>query len=461
MKSIRKILKEKGWMLKMAGTSISSRIGSKVIGKYGTYLIKYKIGNGGNGVVFAADIIEGGDSLPQKRNYAIKFLDERSKEEKKLEKRKLRFRKEIKTVLSFQDKVSGIIPIYDTSVYCEEEADVLWYLMPKAEQYNPQNFSVLQKMEQMFDLGNCIRQLHKLGFAHRDIKPKNLLLFDGQLCLSDFGLVRNITDTDEHITEMNEHLGPRAIRPPEFQSVGEIDGVDYQKSDVYLYAKTIWMVLNCNNSGFAEEYSRNRTSVYIDKDKLQIETAEPLHCLMEEATKHYYWERINIEVCLNYIEEQLRVIRGTIPYQTLMDLKYDEQVKYNSFTIPSDEQIYKEPSAILEILNSMTNTVGLDFIDAGKGGILLPLKKARYIEDNLYEIEILNPYYGGRRKIIEMALDDICMKKDRIYILHSVTFAFDEKPVPLFSRISDGLENGYKRIRLNNNYLIRMTKLTG
>ncbi|MSB53922.1 protein kinase [Lactobacillus ruminis] len=120
--------------------------------------------------------------------------------------------------------------------------------MPKAEQYNPQKFSVLQKMEQMFELGNCIRQLHKLGFVHRDIKPKNLLLFDGRLCLSDFGLVRNIADTDEHITEMNEPLGPRAIRPPEFQLVEEIADVDYRKSDVYLYAKTIWMVLNCNKN---------------------------------------------------------------------------------------------------------------------------------------------------------------------------------------------------------------------
>lgn len=365
----------------MAGTSISSRMGSKVIGKYGTYFIKKKIGNGGNGVVFVADIIEGGDSLPQKRDYAIKFLDVVTNEEKKLEKRKLRFRKEIETVLSFQDKVSGIIPIYDTSVYCEEETDVLWYLMPKAERYNPQKFSVLQKMEQMFDLGNCIRQLHKLGFVHRDIKPKNLLLFDGRLCLSDFGLVRNIADADEHITEMNEPLGPRAIRPPEFQSVEEINGVDYQKSDVYLYAKTIWMVLNCNNSGFLEEYSRNRNAVYIDKDKLQIETAEPLHRLMEEATKHYYWERIDIEGCLSYIEDQLRVIRGTMPRQTLMDLKYDEQAKHNSFTIPSDEQIYKEPDAILKILNNMAHTVGLVFIDAGKESMLLPLKKARYINN--------------------------------------------------------------------------------
>lgn len=206
---------------------------------------------------------------------------------------------------------------------------------------------------------------------------------------------------------------------------------------------------------------RNRNSVYVDKDKFQIETAEPLHRLMEEGTKHHYWERIDIEDCLSYIEDQLRVIRGTMPRQTLTDLKYAEQVKYNSLIIPSDEQIYKEPDAILKILNSMAYTVGLVFIDAGKESMLLPLKKARYIEGNVYEIEICNPYYEGRKKVIEIAIDDICIKKDMTYILHSVTFSFDEKSVPLFSGISDGLGNKYKRIRLNNNYLIRMTKLTG
>lgn len=105
MKAIRKTLKEKGWMLKMAGTSISSRMGSKVMGKHGTYLIKKKIGNGGNGVVYVADIIEGGDSLPQKRDYAIKLLDATPNEEKKLEKRKQRFKKKLKQFFLFKIKL--------------------------------------------------------------------------------------------------------------------------------------------------------------------------------------------------------------------------------------------------------------------------------------------------------------------------------------------------------------------
>ena len=104
-----------------------------------------------------------------------------------------------------------------------------------------------------------------------------------------------------------------------------------------------------------------------------------------------------------------------------MDLKYIEQVKHNSFSIPPDEQIYKGPDAILKILNSMAYTVGLVFVDAGKESMPLPLKKARYIESNLYEIEIRNTYYEGRKKVIEIALADICMKD--VYKRQAYTYA--------------------------------------
>ena len=59
MKPIRENQIEKGWMLKMAGISIYPETGLIVVGKYGQYLVKNHIDGGGNGEVFAVDIISG------------------------------------------------------------------------------------------------------------------------------------------------------------------------------------------------------------------------------------------------------------------------------------------------------------------------------------------------------------------------------------------------------------------
>lgn len=64
MKLIRKNLKEKGWMQKMAGTSISFRTCLKMARKYGTYLVKGKIGcgmvsNAKSRTVYPQDVLYG------------------------------------------------------------------------------------------------------------------------------------------------------------------------------------------------------------------------------------------------------------------------------------------------------------------------------------------------------------------------------------------------------------------
>lgn len=50
----------------MVGISIYPKVGLTVVGKYGRYLVKNRIDSGGNGVVFAVDVISGGELLPQK-----------------------------------------------------------------------------------------------------------------------------------------------------------------------------------------------------------------------------------------------------------------------------------------------------------------------------------------------------------------------------------------------------------
>lgn len=125
---------------------------------------------------------------------------------------------------------------------------------------------------------------------------------------------------------------------------------------------------------------------------MQLETAEPLHRLMEGSTKDRYWERIDIIDCIEYIEKQLLIIRGNIPQETLLSWKYIEQVRRGKLTLPADELIYKDPQSILKILKSMINVVCLSFTENEKQYGTYPLKKAKHIQNNLYEIEIINPY---------------------------------------------------------------------
>ena len=82
---------------------------------------------------------------------------------------------------------------------------------------------------------------------------------------------------------MNDRLGPMAIRPPELQPVEKVDGIDYRASDVYLFAKTVWMIIKSNGQGFPREYSRTLQEICFKKEELQATTAEPLHILMEKA----------------------------------------------------------------------------------------------------------------------------------------------------------------------------------
>lgn len=256
---------------------------------------------------------------------------------------------------------------------------------------------------------------------------------------------------------MNDRLGPQGIRPPEFQTVVDVDNVDYRKSDVYLYAKTIWMVLQCNKSGFSSEYSRTDDNVYIVKEKYQLETAEPLHCLMEGATKHNYWERIDIDACLFYLENQLRVITGDIPQNLLLSYKFDETTKHINATISPDEKIFTNPSTILEILEDMEEVVSLVFFDAEEEYGRYPLGKVKQIQNNLYEIEILIPYKNSS-KIIEVAIRNIILK-NMIFEIQLSTCSFEDKTIPLYTQITKAVECPDKHVRLNACYGVRMEKL--
>lgn len=315
--------------------------------------------------------------------------------------------------------------------------------------------------QNMIHIGESLKQLHSLGYAHRDIKPNNLLYYQGHMYLADFGLVWNAKDTEDHITEVNDHLGPIVIRPPELQLIEDIESVDYRKSDVYLFAKTLWMLLEHDSIGFLSEYSRSDENVYIYKntEKHKLETAEPLHRLMEGATKHNWGERITIDDCLFYLEEQLSIITETIPQNKLQEYKYIEQVKHIDATFHPDRKEFSDPSAILRTLNEMSGLACLEFNKAGTTTGRILFSKASYIQGGVFEMEIRYPYYYGKKKTIELAIDCIFLDKDLNFEIRSKTYSFEDELFPQYTQIITALESQAKRVRLNAEYSIRMVQL--
>jgi serine/threonine protein kinase len=66
----------------------------------------------------------------------------------------------------------------------------------------------------LISIADGLAEIHKAGYAHRDLKPGNILLCDGGIWLADFGLVLDVNETDR-VTETLEAVGSRLYIAPE------------------------------------------------------------------------------------------------------------------------------------------------------------------------------------------------------------------------------------------------------
>jgi len=333
-----------------------------------------------------------------------------------------------------------------------------WYLIPEALEYNLRRIrSTEEKLIGMRDIGQCIAQLHARNFVHRDIKPQNLLVYKNRVCLSDFGLVLNMDETEEHITDIHEDMGPMIIRPPEMRSIENLDGIDYKKSDVYLFAKTVWIILTGERGGFPEEYKRSEKRFYLYKKKLRIETAEPLHEMLESAIKHYWWDRIDISMCVQHIDDQLDIIAKRASEADIGKWKYIETVKEIYEMISPDIKIYQEAHSIQEVLERMAGTVNLFFEEAGKAYEPTLLWSVKFLRGNLFELDIKNIYYNDRKRIV-IEIEKISMKKDLSCVMETKIISAQPDNMQIFENLNKALQSMDKQICISGIYSIRFVQ---
>ena len=323
----------------------------RFVGEKAIYRKTNSLGRGGNGSVFEVTVTKSYvNEVVTGSRLALKLfaIPEKLKDYKK---RRKRFIKEIKTVLKLQEQIDGIMPIVDKSNLSENGGSI-WYVMPLAEPYGISEAGLINEILADFErIAETVRKIHHSRFYHRDIKPENLLIMKGKVYLSDFGLVGSVGGDEPRITDAKDRVGPWRILPPELREIDETR-IDYRKSDVYLLAKTLWIVLQNNNNGFPGVYNR-RKQLRLDREKYSVVTFEPLHQLLEESTKDEYEDRPDIDGFLWYLWQQKDVINNRLPEEVINQLIHKEMVAESCCQIEEDEIVYSTPAKIDYVLQGL------------------------------------------------------------------------------------------------------------
>jgi serine/threonine protein kinase/tetratricopeptide (TPR) repeat protein len=215
------------------------------------YDIKQPIGRGGMATVYLAK------DLRHDRLVAVKVLHP---ELAALSGLPERFHREIRIAARLTHP--NILPVHDSG-----EADgYLYFVMPflgceslRQRITREGRLSIDQALRITSAIASALDYAHRQQVIHRDVKPENIMLVEGQPVVADFGIARALTDTrGERLTVMGVVIGTPAYMSPEQASGDEVDG----RSDQYSLACVAYEML-VGHTPFPGGSSRNTLARHI------------------------------------------------------------------------------------------------------------------------------------------------------------------------------------------------------
>lgn len=196
------------------------------------YRIERELGHGGMATVYLAHDVK------HRRQVAIKVLTPDLASLLGPE----RFLREVEIAAGLNHP--RIVPLYDSG----NADDLLFYVMPWIDGESLRARLLREKQLPVEDAVAITRQVaqalayaHARHVIHRDVKPENILLQEGEALVTDFGIALAIHAAQgERLTETGYALGTPEYMSPE-QSVGERD-LD-ERSDLYSLASVLYEML--------------------------------------------------------------------------------------------------------------------------------------------------------------------------------------------------------------------------
>ena len=222
----------------------------EMIGKVlGHYKIVRSLGVGGTATVFLAQDIN------LQRDVALKLFQPQEGETRDFLRR---FAREARVVAQLDHP--NILPVYDYG----EQDNRAYLVMPQMagslrdRLQGKKLFSPSETLNIIGPILNALQYAHDRGLIHRDIKPGNILFkADGTPVLSDFGLVKVLTPSNEQTMTFHQTAsmtGQTIAGTPDYMSPEQISNQVTAASDIYSIGIVLYEMLTGTRPFSADSY---------------------------------------------------------------------------------------------------------------------------------------------------------------------------------------------------------------
>ena len=313
------------------------------------YKIINHIGQGGAGIVY--DVQKGS------AHYALKECAELDEESLKRFARELRIAKTLNS--------PNIVKVIDEDI----QADSPYYIMEMCEESLKQavdrGLDKEQKYSYILQACNGFAELHNNGIIHRDIKPGNILIANGEAKVSDFGLGKFENRDTTTITTDITSKGTPGFMAPEIANEGHFKDADV-RSDIFSIGALLYYV-----------FSDGMIPSPINSNSVPVEILPIIRkCMEAEPSKRYQ----KVEEIISSIHIIMTLEDNYLSMKSLIDAQ--KSMISSDFSKRAYALLMKSSDITDLVDNLRTLTIARLYIFPDYGDGISSLIKRVYTEDN-------------------------------------------------------------------------------